>query len=262
VEQTITGKELKSRLSGEFHFTKSMQKLAQDRKVLEASAQELDQLRSMRENFRAFLTDENSIREFLKIRYPHLAGAEGAAVAQSSEFNPNDIATVGDAAKLVESKTQTLERMVKETQQQLEEKITSATAKIQFEEQKAKHDVAINSTLTDIFTKNPVLSAIPDAEAVIRFQVAKMVTPETTEPEALEMFRQVSQQIVEGLGKHYVANKKVQAVTAAKQKLETKNIEPPGGAAPQLKPTNFKDADGKVDLNKVKNMAKAYLDTL
>lgn len=261
VEQTISGKELKSRLSGEFHFTKKMQELAEQRKAFEATQGELGQLKEMRDNFRAFLTDENSIREFLKLRYPHLAPAEAAAAAGNAG-DPNEIATVGDAQRIAAEQAKTFEQKAAEMQQALEQGLANVEAKIRFEEQKAKHDIAINSTLTDIFTKNPVLNAFPNAEQVIRFEVSKLVTPETTEAEALEYFQQVSADIVKKLGAHVTANKKVTAVAKAKAKLETKSIEPPGGAAPQLKPTNFKDADGKVDLNKVKNAARAYLDSL
>lgn len=254
-------KDVRSSASGEFKFTKSMQQLAAERKALDAAKAETDGLRTQRDNFRAFLSDEAAIREFVQRQYPNLLTPAQAAAAVNADPNvdPNEIATLGQVNETVSKQVSEFKSMVEQVKENLTAAIEKKTRDIKFAEEVSQHQTKIANTLTEVFTANPVLKTIPNAEDVIRFEVSKMTTPQTTEPEALEMFRRVSQDIVENLGKHFNANKKIQAVAAAKQKLETSSIEPNTGSNVQIAPTTYRNKDGQVDMKKVRDQAKAFL---
>lgn len=201
---------------------------------------------------------------FVKANFPHLFQAQAAAVAavNAEAFNPDEIATVGQAKTIAEQQLQEVTRQIAEiraqTSQQISDSITAANKELSDRQETAVHAGVIANTLTDIFTKNPVLNSIPNADNLIRFEVSKMVTPQMTQAEAVSAFHQVAAGMVEEIGKHFKANQKIEAVAAAKQKLTSTSIEPAGGATPSIAPTSFKNASGQVDWNKVSQAARDF----
>lgn len=252
-ERILPWKEARGKISGGLKFTQNQQQLAKERQALEAQQAHLSQLEQDRAGFQAFIRNKDAVLAYAKQAF-------GEPSVQPQGDNPEQIATLGDARTIAEQSAKRLEDVLAAQEKVIDGKIATAQAAIHFEQQRASHAVAIDTTLKGIFTENPVLKRIPNIEDVIRFEVAK--TQPKTEAEAIEAFRQVSQGIVEDLGQHYVANKKLQAAAVAKQKLEKKTIEPAVGSAPQTTPANYKDAEGRVDSKKVFNIAKQYLDNL
>jgi hypothetical protein len=260
-ETIVTGKELKSGYSRTSVFTKRMQQVAKDRETVQASQQRLQALETERQGLETFLRNPNAIlnyvaREFGPQAAAALAGQTAQPQAGQPSGDPNELVSAAEARAIAAHERQAVEAQLQNVVKSVQDQIAQATQAIHHEQAQAKHAVAISSTLSDIFTTNPVLKSIPNAEDLIRFEVAKL-QPQT-EAEALNAFKQVSQGMVEDLAKHFQAQKKIQVVAQARQKLESKTIEPPGGSAPQLQPTNFKNADGQVDFKKVFELAKNY----
>lgn len=257
-DQVMTWKEAKAGFSRTAKFTKSMQALAKDREAVEASQRETDTLRNERAGLENFLRNPNAILNYVVREFgPNaLQVLTGQPQQAQPARNPDEIVTAGEAQQIAALERQAVEAQIQNVVKGVEQRIAEATQSIEAKQQQAQHAVAISSTLHDIFTTNPVLKSIPNAEDLIRYEVAQM-RPKT-EAEALEAFKNVAQGIVEDVGKHFKAQQKITKVAEVKAKLESKSIEPPGGSAPQLQPTNYKNADGSVNWNSVRDMALSY----
>lgn len=257
----MTWKEARGGVSRTAKFTKEMQKLAKDREAVEASQNELVQLKQDRDSLNQFLANPKAILQFIAKEYPDVFAQQplqASPAGQAPQTNdPNEIATFGDAQSLIERQLSPLQKKIEDVVSSFEEKLNAKEQEIFHKQQQAKHEVAITSTLSDIFTEHPILTAIPNAEQLIRFEVFKMAPK--TEAEALEAFKLVSQGMAEELGKHQKAQMKIQRVAEVKAKLDSKSIEPSGGSAPQITPASYKKTDGSVDWNKLRDMAASML---
>lgn len=242
--KTVPWKDARSQLSGEFKFTQKMQELARERNELSQQRAAIQQLQMERDQMVALLNNPTAVVQY--------AQQSGLLSPDTPNADPNEIATIGEVQH-------TIQQQLARVRQETEAAIAQANASLAFEQEKAGHSVAITSTLSNIFQANPVLNAIPNAEDLIRYQVAQMVTPQTTQSEAIEAFNVVAREMVANIGQHFQTSQKAQRIAEAKQKLVSKSIEPPGGAAPQPKPLNFKKSDGTVDWKVLQGAAAAML---
>lgn len=254
-EQVLPWKDARGKISGGLKFTKNMQQLAKEREEFAGNQARLQQLEGEHGQLRTLLANPNALRAFTKQMYG-LDFAQTAQPEAPAQMNVDEIATVGQAQQLAVAQAQQLEQRLQQTEHTLRNQIQAVTHEIEHRQQTAKHALVINTALQEIFTANPMLQSVPNIEDVIRFEVAK-AKPQTEEA-ALELFKSVSTGIAENLNKHYNANKKVQAVAQAKQKLESKTIEPASGTAPTIQPTSYKNTDGTVNWKKVREMANSY----
>lgn len=253
-EQILPWSEARGKISGGLKFTKNMQDLAKQRTDLANELTSLNKLRTERAALEQFLNNEEAVTGFVKNKFPHLFQTpSGQPAAQAADYNPDEIATLGQARSIAQQQADAVTKQIGEVKNFVATSIAEANQQIADRQETARHASAINNTLTDIYSKNPVLNAIPNSQDLLRFEVSKM-QPRTQE-EALEAFRTVAAGMVEEVGKHFKANQKIQVVAAAKAKLESKSIEPAGGSSPQLKPTSYKNADGQVDWARVKKLA-------
>lgn len=259
VETILPWGEARGKISGGLKFTKNMQDLAKQRTEFAAEQVTLAKLRTERANLELFLNNEEAVTGFVKQKFPHLFTAQPAQAGAAAEpgFNPDEIATVGQARTLAEQSAAGIAKQIGDVKKFVADSIAESNAKIAYAQDVAKHALSIDTTLADIFSKNPVLNSIPNADQLIRYQVS--LTNPTTEAEAIEAFKTVSSGVVEEIGKHFKASQKIEVVAAAKAKLASHSIEPAGGASPQLKPTTFKDASGQVDWKKVTQAARDML---
>lgn len=257
-EQIVPWGEAKGKISGGLKFTKNMQDLAKQKSDHAADLAALATLRTERSNLEAFLNNEAAVTAYTKQKFPHLfqqpTGAAGQPAA--ADYNPDEIATVGQARTLAEQQLAGVTEQIAAVRKSVQDDIRAANQEISDRQETAKHSVVINSTLSDIFTKHPVLNSIPNVDNLIRFEVSKMQP--ATQEEAVSAFKLVASGMVEEIGKHFKANQKLEAVATAKAKLDSKSIEPAGGASPSLKPTSFKDASGQVDWKKVQQAAREF----
>lgn len=230
--QTVSWKDARSKLSGDFKFTQKMQELAAQRQQVEQRAAEINQI--------AFERDQLLMR---------LQQVQQEQQAQP-QSDPNEIATLGEVQSVIQQQLQA-------ARIETEQAIARANAELAFRQEMAQHSTAINSTLSTILQQNPVLGAIPNAEDLIRYQVAAM-QPQT-QAEAVEAFNAVAREMVAGIGKHFQSTQKAQRIAEAKQKLVTNSIEPAGGTPPQQQPLNYKNPDGTVNWNAIRNAAASML---
>lgn len=254
-EQVMPWKEARAGISRTSKFTKNMQQLAKEKAEFEPQKARLTQLESERAGLENFLNNKEAVLRYVRQTFGEDAVPAPQAVPQSA--NPDEIVTYSEAQAIAAAQGKTLEQQIQTVVTNVEKRINEATREIEAQREIAAHSIAINSTLTEIFAANPVLKSIPRAEELIRYEVAQM-KPQT-EAEALDAFRTVAQGMTEEIGKHFKAQQKIQVVAAAKQKLESKSIEPAGGSAPQIAPTNFKNPDGSVNWKAVTKMAQDAL---
>lgn len=254
--QVLPWKEARGKISGGLKFTQNMQQLAKERDEFKNSQEAVLQLQRDRQSLLQLVNNRDALAQYAAQAFGlKLTPAEQAAVAAQVSGNPDELATLGETQSLLEQRLQPLVQLVQTLQQNVQQQIQTTTADIENRQQTAKHAVVLDATLQEIFKSNPVLTAIPNAEDLIRYNVA-LLKP-ATEAEAVEAFRTVANGIVEEIGKHNKQVKKAQAIAAVKQKLETHSIEPVGGAPVQVQPTSFKNKDGQVDWNKVRDLAAA-----
>lgn len=256
VEEIRPWKEAKGLLSGGAKFTKSMQQLAKEKQAFESERGQLTELQQREQAYQNLLRSPQALGEFMQRQFPQLFQQQPQAQAPAGGGNPDEIATLGEARAIAEQQTRALSQQVAELKQSLQQGLQETQTQIEHRQQTAKHATVIQSTLSEIFVANPVLNAIPNAEDLIRYNVALMQPK--TEADAVTAFKTVAQGIVDDVKKHYTANNKVQAIAAQKQKLVTSSIEPAGGAAPQIAPKSFKAADGTVDWKAVTQAAKDF----
>lgn len=234
------------------HFTRQMQDLATQRKDFETKSGELTTLKQEREQIQNFLRNPQLVANFLRQSNPELlAAAEQQIVAGA---DPNEIATVQQARDLVAKQASEFQATLKSMETSMTEKLAGVTKEIENRRETARHIETLNTTVKDIFEKNPILSSVRLAEDIIRYEVSKM-NPRSIE-EAQDAFRTVAQGMVEDLDKAYATTNKTKIATAAK--LTTARIEPPGGSGPQIQPTDYKRADGTLDWNKLKSAAANF----
>lgn len=255
-EQTLPWKEARGKISAGLKFTKSMQQLARDREALQKETADLTTLRTEREQLIRFVRNPQAMAQLLREVQPDLFGAATAQPGTPEGGDPNEILTREQAHQLVTQNTATIEQRLSTMVQEFDKKIESKAQELKFQEEVASHSAVIHNTLADILSKNPVLHAIPNVEDVLRYNVGQMKP--ATQQEAKEAFYTVAQGIIEDIGKHTTATKKVQAVAEAKQRLVTKPIEPAGGSSVQQTPTKFTDTNGQVDWKQVFKLARQH----
>lgn len=232
------------------HFTRQMQDLAAQRKEVEGFRAEFDALKTERTNISAFLNDGKLVHQFLKQQNPELF----ELAQQPIVGDPNEIATVQQARDLIAAQALTVKQAFEKMATEQTAKLADVERQIEDKRATAVHIESINAVIKDIFEKNPLLHKVRMAEDVMRFEVSKL-QPKTI-AEALEGFRTVAQGMVEDLSEGIAASTKTKVVAAAK--LTTARIEPPGGAGPQIQPTDFKRADGTLDWKKLRIAAENY----
>lgn len=247
VSQVMKLKDVASGYSRTSHFTRQMQDLATQRKDFETRVSELEGLKAEQQNTRAFLANPSLVLKVLQESYPQLFEAANQPV----QGDPNEIATVQQARDLVAAQAKQFQQTLELLEQKADQKIQRATQDLEARRETALFTEHINSTVKDIFDKNPILSKVRRAEDILRYEVAQM-NPKTLK-EANEAFITVAQGMVEDLQEGFTTANKTKVVAAAK--LAKPRIEPPGGSGPQIQPRNFKKADGTPDWKQLSSAA-------
>lgn len=245
-------KEIANGYSRTSHFTRQMQDLATQRKQVEGYQTEYARLQAEQTQLRTFLNNPQAVYQFLQQSAPALF----EQAQQPLQGDPDEIATVQQARQLVDYQASQMQQRMQQMEAQMNVKLQQTTQEIENRRETAVYIDTLNSTVKDIFEKNPILSKVRLAEDIIRYEVAKM-NPRTI-VEAQEAFRTVAQGMVEDLDSGYAATSKTKV--AAKAKLDSARIEPPGGSGPQIQPTqSYKRPDGTLDWNKLKQAAADFV---
>lgn len=224
-------KDVASGYSRTSHFTRQMQDVATKRREadellaqhtarqseLTAQQNELQQLRSLVGN-----------KELLIKYVQHLGGQPNPPV----EGDPNEIATVQQARDISAAQVKQFQQSLEELEQRQTARVAASARDIENRRETAVFSESINTTVKEIFEASPILTAIPNIEDLIRYQVHQL-NPKTL-TEANEAFRTVAKGMVEDLHAKFTDHNKLKLATATK--LSKARIEPPGGSGIQVQP--------------------------
>lgn len=256
-------KDARAGISRTADYTRKLQSLSRERQEFESQRAPLAQAKQQLDAFVQVFNDRDALTKLLEAKYPDLVGrpAQQAAAAiqaqQPGAIDPEEIATVGQVQSFITDARQMIAQEIAAAQHRLRQEIGSATREVEDNLEVAKHTATINATVNEIFSADPLISKlIPNAEALLRWNVQQMVTEQTTPAEVVEMFKTVAAGWSDEIKAAMTEHNKTAVVN--KQKLVDNNIQPPGGSPVVPTPTDFKDASGKVDWKKVTDLALAY----
>lgn len=257
VEVTVDGEkvtmpwaEARGGVMRQAKFTKEMQSLRTQQQQLQQNQSAYETAQQERDALVQVLNNKELVAQLIAQKYPDLLAAAGAAAEQQvAQLDPNDIASVGQVQEIAQQYAQNVQQLVQQVQQQLAQQVEQVTQTIEERQATAKLAGEINTTIGSLFETHPYIkSVIPEAEQMLRYQVA-MMKPQTPQ-EAVEAFKTVFGGWVENYNKTVAETNK--GAVVAKQKLTQNNIQPPGGAQVQPSPANFKTTNphtGKVDVD-------------
>jgi 5'-deoxynucleotidase YfbR-like HD superfamily hydrolase len=240
-------------------FTKEMQGLRAREQAFEQQQAQYVQAAKERDALVEFWQNKEQVQAALQKFYPDLLAQAQAQAAAQAPFDPNDIATVGQAQELAQATQRNLESLMQNLERGIQERIEAATVNLETKQATAKLASELNTLEASLFEAHPYIETLnPDAKDLLRYNVAKM-EPRTPE-EAKEAFKTVFGGMVENFNKAVAATTKSQVI--AKQTLVKNNIQPPGGATVQPQPTDFKTTNkftGKTEVDWAK-LSQAALD--
>lgn len=256
-------KEARSAIMRHADYTRKTQALARERQDFDAQRPQLEKAKQERDAFVQVFEDRNLLKALLEQKYPDLIGAPAASAAaaiaaQAPAVDPDEIATVGQVQSYVQSARQLIAQEIAKAQQTLRQEIGLATREVETNLETAKLATQINSTVKEIFETDPLITKlIPNADALLRWNVQQMVTDQTTPQEVVEMFKTVAAGWSEEIKAALTEHNKTSVIN--KQSLVENNIVPPGGVPVTPQPTSYKDPKtGKVDWSKVTEMALSF----
>jgi hypothetical protein len=252
--QLMSYKDAKAGWSRTAKFTQEMQQVRQREAELEQRAQTVDQIVEQRDTLVSFLKNKDLVSRYMQEVFGQ-AQQQAAQQLVAQGADPGEVATLQEAEAIAARHVQGIEQRLQETVTNLHSEISRATQELEDKREIAAFASELDTHVDKIFSENPVLKVIPNANELVRYEVSKMHPRNIAE--AKQMFIDVTQSMVEGIRSQFVSQNK-QAVVE-KQKLTTINLEPPGGSAPVVAPTSYKGKDGKVDWNALRATALTYL---
>lgn len=206
--------ELRSGYQRQQDYTAKSMRLAEERRQLEASHTEAQQMRAEREQIKAFLSDRAALTEYLK----QLQGFD----------SPDSPVTAGQMQQLVD-------RQVVQRQQEMEQRFANMAAELEIKQTATQYSAEIDATIAHVLTQHPELKSMRRIESLLKQEVAER-HPSTIE-ETKALLLEVAKEQAEGL-RNFVATEKKKAA-AGSAKLSA-GIEPPGGTGIQRQTPSFK----------------------
>lgn len=261
-----TGKEIKAGWMLQSDYTKKTQETATLRKQLEPYLQEREQVSNI-------LSNENAYLQFVTQHKPELLPKLMQALAQhlggqqqQPQFDPNGIATMGQAQTVAEQIAQqhlaSVQQQIQQLQQELQRTAAGVKQELRDEQEVKGYNERINPVLKAVFEANPILADVPNAEESIRWEVLKMHKRGeiATVEQAEKAFRDVATNYATKLNARFTELQKQQIVT--QQNLVTNGIEPPGGVLVQHQGGAYKApqrSDGRVDFDAMGRDVEAFI---
>jgi len=264
-EQEVEYDELLKGYSRQADYTRSKQELAEQaravREFQESLTKQQETYKQLFDND-PLLAQARQVAEHYKVPLSQAFNAvveyqrsQGQATPQQPE--QDEIATVAQARALAQRELATVHQQLQHLQRQLQEytqkEVATAKSEIQTTQQANEYAQEVSSTLSNVFTKHPILGAVENMEDVLRFKVAQ-ADPATIE-EAKDLFVKFAEEQAERLTRQFTELNKSRV--AAKEKLVTGGIEPPGGAGVTPQPRDY--TLGSSDL---RNAATDYLNSM
>jgi hypothetical protein len=264
-QEPKTGKEIKAGWMLQSDYTRKTQEAAALRKQLDPYIQEREQVVQL-------LRDPS---QYLQFAQQHLGpqavqqliqALAGSQAPQQPQFDPNGIATVGQAQTLAEQIAQqhiaSVQQQIAALQQQLQTAVTGAKQELRDEQEVKGYNEQINPVIKAVFDSNPILSVVPNAEESIRWEVLQMQRRGeiTNVAQAVQAFRDVGARHASALNTKFQELQKAQL--ASQHSLVTNGIEPPGGVLVQQHGGGYKAPqrpDGKVDFDGIGRDVEAFI---
>ena len=250
-------------------YTRKTQELATYRKQVETAYQQQlqQQLEALRNEAIQTLANPQRVAEIWRQHY----GDKYAQVVQQltpQQFDPNEIADVGQVQKLVSQQVQQLQQQIQAAQQNIaattQRELASVQQRIRDEQEAAQYGKDINTTIEAAFNKNPILNTLEGFEDVLRWKVHTRLQQDYQNGipadvnRAKELFQQFADEQANKLNAEWQNQQKRQL--ADKAKMVNTSIEPPGGVGIQPQPKQYRKADGSVDWKSIGQGAQAYLE--
>ncbi len=251
----MTGKQINDGTMMQAAFTQKTQQAAELRKQAEQAIAAVQQLASDPAQFFQYGAQRFGPQVAAQVLQVLTQAQQAAAAPQvpTPQFNPNELATVGQAQQVAQQlvaqalqaqqqQAAALQQNIQQTAQQVEQRIRDTI-------EVAKYNDQINPVVKGLFDAHPILKAVPHAEDAIRFEVLQL-KPQTPE-QAIQAFQQVASRHASAITQAYQELNKQQAVQ--QQQLVTQGIMPPGGAPVTQQPqfTPPQRPDGRVDWNQL-----------
>lgn len=247
-------------------YTKKTQEAATLRKQLEPYIQEREQVAQILRDpsqylqFAAQHLGPQAVQQLIQALASQATGQQA-----QQQFDPNAIATLGQAQSLAEQQAAQLQAQIAQMQHQLQQTVNSAKQELRDEQEVKGYNEQITPVIKAVFDANPILSVVPNAEESIRFEVLGMHRRGeiTSVAQAAQAFRDIGQKHANAVAAKYQELQKAQL--ASQQALVTGGIEPPGGVQVQHQQSGPykapRQTDGKVDFDGVGRDVLAFLNS-
>jgi hypothetical protein len=284
VTEVLTGKQIADRNMNARKFTQSMQQVRQvERQALEAQ-RGIAAIRQRQAEQEQLLNDPGRLAAYVQGKFPHLLSPQQQAQQQAQHqlqqpfaqqqqqvpaVDPQMLASVGDVnhavAQSIAQQEAELGRRLNSLEQGAIQRAEESAARVVQQtisnlrnaHQVATFDRQIDDHITSLTSEHPVLSAIPQLNDLLRFEVSKL-NPRTPQ-EMFEGLREVASAYAETIDAHY--SERHATTLAAKAKLGTHGVEAPSGQTAQIQPVSRKPFthNGKGDWDSMKAEAMARL---
>ena len=224
-------------------YTKKTTEVANQRREIEAAAQQLAQYREKVQFAEQLIGNPQTALQWaqsqLQQQLPQLPPDPTAplTVAQAQQMMTAMNSRIAQAEQLAQAEVAKARQF---GQQYVEDKMAVAD-----------YGAAIHQTLENIYKDNPVLKLDPNFEDMLRYRVG-LREPQNIE-ETLQAFQEVGKEFASNLDKFYQS--RFSQNQAQTQQLANTGIELPGGTPPPVPKPSFVNA-GKLDWNRLKNATK------
>lgn len=241
-------KEAKSGWSAHAKFTKEMQALAAQREQFTQSREQIvkaiqyaQELEQQKEQLVQILKNPAQLQQLVQ-RY------------QQQEQQQDEFLTAREVQQREAALRQQLEQSFEQRLAQLGNVKQDVVQQVLDIQETQKYEVEFDSHVETLFKENPVLNSIDGVEELLRYHVA------SKNPQTMEEARSIANEMVKkwtgGIRSQFGEIKKQEVIE--REKLKTEGILTNDGAKPGIKATNWRKADGKIDFNKLRQLAEQY----
>jgi hypothetical protein len=282
VTEMLTGKQIVDRQMNASKFTKSMQQVRTVEKQALEAMRGIAAVRQRQAEQERILNDAGQLAAYVQAKFPHILSPQQQAQQQAQQqlypqqlqphapaIDPEMLASVGDVntavARSIAQQEADLGRRLSGLEHQAiaraEESaarvVNQTIANLRTAHEVANYDQQIDRHISALTDEHPQLSAIPQLNDILRFEVSRL-NPRTPQ-EMFDGIREVAAAYAEQLDAVY--EKRNATSLATRAKLVSHGIELPSGQAPQRSPVASKPFahNGKGDWDSLKAESLARL---
>jgi hypothetical protein len=244
----IPYKEAKNGWAAHAKFTKEMQALSTQREQFNQSREQIvkaiqyaQQLETEREQLVGILKNPAQLQQLVQ-RYAQ------------QEQKQDEFLTTREVQQREQQLRQQLEQSFEQRLAQLGNVKQDVVQQVLDIQETQKYEVEFDTHVDTLFKENPVLNSIDGVEELLRYHVA------SKNPQTMDEARTIANEMVKkwtgGIRSQFGEAKKQEVIE--REKLKTEGILTNEGAKPGIKATNWRKPDGKIDFNKLRELADQY----